>query len=66
MYVRKNFFILRHSIKLSLDPLLGYLREERLYFLNRQQNSHYLVVKKKVCSFKTVAFDPSLSVLILI
>ncbi len=42
----KNFFILRRSIKLSLDPLLGYQQEERLLFLNRQRNSHFLVVKK--------------------
>ncbi len=57
----KNFFIPRRSVKLSLDPLLGYQREDSLYFLNRQRNSHFLVVKRKVCSFKTVAFDPSLA-----
>ncbi|KAG2456690.1 AL5AP protein, partial [Polypterus senegalus] len=37
----KNFFILRRPIQLSLDPLLGYQREERLYFLNRPRNSHF-------------------------
>ncbi len=52
------------SIKVSLDPLLSYKREERLYFLNRQRNSHFLVVKRKVRSFKTVMFDPLLAVLI--
>ncbi len=41
---------LRRSITLSLDPLLGYRQEERLYFLNRQRNSHVLVVKRKVRS----------------
>ncbi len=35
-----------------------------LYFLNRQPNSPFLLVKRKVHSFKTVAFDPSLAVLI--
>ncbi len=38
---RVNFVIPRRSITLSLDPLLGYQREERLYFLNRQRNSHF-------------------------
>ncbi len=60
-WLLKNLLILRRSIKLSLDPLLGYPREYSLFFLNRQR--HFLVVKK-VCSFKTVAFDPSLTVLI--
>ncbi len=35
-----------------------------LYFLNRQPNSPFLLVKRKVRSFKAVAFDPSLAVLI--
>ncbi len=48
----ENFFILRRPIKLSLDPLLGYQREERLYFVNRQRNSHFLVVKKRCAHSK--------------
>ncbi len=50
----QGFFIPRRPIKLSLDPLLGYQREERLYFLNRQQNSNFLVdTKRCVCSNKS-------------
>ncbi len=44
----KNFFIPRRTIKLSLDPLLGYQREERLNFLNRQRHC-YFVVDAKMC-----------------
>ncbi len=51
-WLLKNFFIPRRSIKLSLDPLLGYQREEHLYFLNRQRNSHFLVVKKRCAHSK--------------
>ncbi len=47
--LKKNVF-LRRSIKLSLDPLLVYQREERLYFLNSQRNSHFLVVKRTGCA----------------
>ncbi len=37
-------------MNLLLDPLLSYQREERLYFLNRQRNSYFLVdVKRCVC-----------------
>ncbi len=41
----------------SLDPLLGNQQKERLYFLNKQQNTHCLV-NRKVRSFKAIAFDP--------
>ncbi len=51
-WLLKNFFIPRRSIKLSLDSLLGYQWEERLYFLNRQRNSHFLVVKKRCAHSK--------------
>ncbi len=51
-WLLKNFFIPRRSVTLSLDPLLGYQREERLYFLNRQRNSHFLVVKKRCARSK--------------
>uniref|UniRef100_A0A673G6R7 Sorting nexin 20 n=1 Tax=Sinocyclocheilus rhinocerous TaxID=307959 RepID=A0A673G6R7_9TELE len=47
----KNVFIPRRPIKLSLDPLLCYQREERLYYLNRG-NSHFLVVKKRCARSK--------------
>ncbi len=46
----EGFFIPRHPNKLSLDPLLGYQREEHLYF----QNSRFLVdTKRCVCSNKS-------------
>ncbi len=41
LWLLKTFLISHRSIKLSLDQLLGYQREERLYFLNRQRNSHF-------------------------
>ncbi len=46
----QGFFIPRRPIKLSLDLLLGYQREERLYFLNRQRNSPFLVDTKRCVS----------------
>ncbi len=49
----QDFLILRHPIKLTLDPLLGYQREERLYFLNRQRNRYFFVEKRCVCSNKS-------------
>ncbi len=48
----QGFFIPRRAIKLSLDPLLGYQREE--YLLNRQRNSNFLVdTKRCICSNKS-------------
>ncbi len=44
----KGFSLRRRAIKLSLDPLLGYQREERLNFLNRQRHC-YFVVDAKMC-----------------
>ncbi len=46
----QDFLIPRRPIKLSLDPLLGYQREEHLYFLNRQRNSNFLVDTKRCVS----------------
>ncbi len=48
----ENFFIPRRSITLSLDPLLGYQREERLYFLNRQRNSQFWLLKERCAHSK--------------
>ncbi len=46
----QGFFLRRRAIKLSLDPLLGYQREERLNFLNRQWNRSFVVdAKRCVC-----------------
>ncbi len=45
-WLLKYFLILRRSIKLLLDPLLSYPREDSLFFLNRQR--HFLFVKKGV------------------
>ncbi len=44
----QGFFLRHRAIKLSLDPLLGYQREERLNFLNRQRHC-YFVVDAKMC-----------------
>ncbi len=41
-------WLLKNSIKLSLDPLLCYQREEHLYFLNRPQNPKKIGLLKKV------------------
>ncbi len=43
----KNLLIPCRSIKLSLDPLLSYQREDSLYFLNRQWKSHFFGCLKK-------------------
>ncbi len=49
----QGFFHSRRPIKLLLDPLLDYQREE-LYFLNRQWNNNFLVdTKMCVCSNKS-------------
>ncbi len=40
------------SLTLSLDPLLGYQREERLYFLNRPRNSHFWLLKERCAHSK--------------
>ncbi len=56
----KNFFILHCPIKLSLDPLLGYQQEERLYFLQ----TWFGCLKKGAFVQTKVAFDLSLAVLI--
>ncbi len=42
----EKLFNSSHSIKLSLDPLLGYERMEHLYFLNIQRNRHFFFLKK--------------------
>ncbi len=49
MYTQ-GFFIQRHPIKLSLDPLLSYQREEHMYVLNEQRNSYFLVDTKRCVS----------------
>ncbi len=50
----QGIFIPSRPIKLLLDPLLGYQQKERLYFLNRQRNSYFLVdTKRCVCSNKS-------------
>ncbi len=51
-WLLKNVLILRSSIKLSLDPLLGYQREKRLYFLNRQRNKFFWLLKERCAHSK--------------
>ncbi len=46
----KIYIRLFHSALISLDPLLGYQREEHLYFLNRQRHCYFVVdAKRCVC-----------------
>jgi len=62
IYIR--LFSFGVAIKLSLDPLLGYQREERLNFLNRQRHCYFVVDAKMCVCLNKVASDPSLAVLI--
>ncbi len=56
-WLLKNFLIPHRSIKLSLDPLLGYQREERLYFLNRQRKR--CTRSKQLCSIRWLCWFKS-------